>query len=233
MPPTRREQQFAAISEDIKATARQLMAEHGTAGVSLRQIARAMEMSAPSLYHYYASYDALITALIVDAFNALADTLEQAANDTTTAAPAKRVLVIAHAYRTWALQHPIDFQLIYGNPIPGYHAPREATVPAVVRSFAVLTKSFEQAIAETAELPADNVSSIPHAIAAHLETMREQYEHQVSRQALYYAVVTWSRMHGIIMLELFHHIQPAIGDVDTFFRSEMEQTLRAIGLNLS
>jgi hypothetical protein len=42
---------------------------------------------------------------------------------------------IYHAYRRWALGNRIDFQLIYGNPIPGYIAPSEVTVSAVIKRF--------------------------------------------------------------------------------------------------
>src|SRR5262245_85809 len=123
MPPTRREKQYAATSAEIKDTARRLMAEHGTAGVSIRAIARAMGLSAPSLYHYFPNRDELITALISDAFNALADELEQV-RDRTAGTAAERLMAVVLAYRSWALAHPLDFQLIYGNPIPGYVAPR-------------------------------------------------------------------------------------------------------------
>ena len=62
----------------IKAVARQQMAEHGTAGLSLRGIAREMGITAPAIYNYFPRLDDLITALIVDAFTALADAMEAA-----------------------------------------------------------------------------------------------------------------------------------------------------------
>src|SRR3954454_14822783 len=138
MPPTRREQQYAATSAEIKDIARRLMAEHGTAGLSIREVAREMRMTAPALYHYFANRDALITALILDAFNALADALEQARADAATYTPVQQLKAVLIGYRAWALAHPIDFQLIYGNPIPGYEARREVTVPAVARGFQVI-----------------------------------------------------------------------------------------------
>ena len=62
----------------IKATARRQMAAHGTAGLSLRAIARELDITAPAIYNYFPRLDDLITALIVDAFNALADAMEAA-----------------------------------------------------------------------------------------------------------------------------------------------------------
>ena len=62
----------------IKAAARQQMAEHGTAGLSLRGIARQLGITAPAIYNYFPRLEDLITALIVDAFSDLADVMEAA-----------------------------------------------------------------------------------------------------------------------------------------------------------
>ncbi len=78
MPRPRRDESRANLAEEIKRVAREQMAEHGTAGVSLRGIARALEITAPAIYNYYPRLDDLITALIVDAFTDLAAALEEA-----------------------------------------------------------------------------------------------------------------------------------------------------------
>ena len=135
MAQTRREKQHISTQEEIKQVARRLMAEQGTAALSSRMIAREMGLTAPALYHYFASRDELITALIVDAFNALADALEEARDEAATGSAREQLVQTLLTYRRWALEHPIDFQLIYGNPIPGYEAPRELTVPAAERGF--------------------------------------------------------------------------------------------------
>ena len=116
---SRRDRMRDLTIAEIKATARQQMAESGTAGVSLSAIARAMELSAPALYRYFASRDDLVTALIVDAFNDLADDDPGGRSRLWRPAYADRLLACL-AYREWAIAHPVDFQLIYGNPIPGY-----------------------------------------------------------------------------------------------------------------
>ncbi|MGZ3676309.1 MAG: TetR/AcrR family transcriptional regulator, partial [Ktedonobacterales bacterium] len=53
-----------ATYEEIKRTARSVMAAEGTAGVSLRAIAAEMGLTPPALYRYYASRDDLLTTLI-------------------------------------------------------------------------------------------------------------------------------------------------------------------------
>lgn len=227
---TRRDRQRIALIVEIKDTARRLMAEHGTAGVSLRLIARELGMSAPSLYHYYPAYDALITALLVDAFNALADELARAGE--TVQPPAEQLLSAALAFRTWALHRPIDFQLMYGNPIPGYHAPPEVTVPAVVRSYTIVGALLDAALAGDERGVAAEFCTIPPTIAAHLSQLREQNHYPVSNHVLYATLVLWTRMYGCVMLELYNHLQPSVGDVDMFYRIQIVQTLRAAGVEI-
>lgn len=220
MAQTRRERQYEATRAEIKDVARRLMAEHGTAGISIRMIAREMGLTAPALYHYFASRDELITDLIVDAFNALADALQETSERAAGEAVREQLTQTLLAYRRWALEHPIDFQLIYGNPIPGYEAPGELTVPAATRAFIVLVPLI-------AQLP-ESRTSIPPTVQMHLAEMRARDGYDVPLQALYDGVVGWSRIHGIIMLELFHHLQPLVGDVEAYYRAEIENMLGVV-----
>ena len=233
MAQTRRERQHAAIREEIKETARRLMKEHGTEGITTRLIAREMGLTAPALYHYYASRDHLITALIVDAFNALADTLQEVCEQASEERPDEQLRRALLAYRQWALAHPADFQLIYGNPIPGYEAPREVTVPAAVRGFRVLVPLVEKLLGKAPGSLSPEYSSIAPEVHAFLREQIVREGYLVSPQALYLTIVGWTRIHGIIMLELFHHLQPTIGDVDALYVSEVEILLKHIGYSES
>jgi len=129
----------------IKAAARRQMAEHGTAGLSLRAIARELGITAPAIYNYFPRLEDLITALIVDAFTALADAIDAAESAVESESCGPKVVASCLAYREWAIAHPMDFQLIYGNPIPGYVAPAEVTVPLARRPFDGLFRLFLEA----------------------------------------------------------------------------------------
>src|SRR4030095_17139404 len=129
----RRERVRQATVEEIKAVARAQMAAEGTAGVSLRAIAREMGMTAPALYRYFGSRDDLVTALVTDAYDALADAMEAAVAAVPAGRHADRVRAAFGAFRAWGIEHPTEFALIFGSPIPGYVAP-EATRPAGRRS---------------------------------------------------------------------------------------------------
>ena len=74
-----RQQQRLATAEEIKRVARRQMAAAGAAALSLRGIAAEMGITAPALYRYFPNRDALVTALIVDAFDALGAATREAA----------------------------------------------------------------------------------------------------------------------------------------------------------
>ncbi|HVN54358.1 MAG TPA: TetR/AcrR family transcriptional regulator [Anaerolineaceae bacterium] len=233
MSRTRKEEQHHAIREEIKAAARELMAQEGSSGLSIRAIGRMMEMTAPALYHYYPSREALITDLILDAFNSLGEQVE-GTRDLHADEPApSQLLAVCLAYRQWALDHPTDFALIYGTPIPGYVAPGQKTVPAASRSYLTFVSILARALESGEIQPPDWLRDPPAEQQAAMRRLAEPYQQMgldFPLNAHYMTAVGWTRMHGVIMLELFNHLQPVVGDVDAFYRLQLEEMFRAFGL---
>ena len=119
----------AEMTEEIKTVARRHLATEG-ANLSLRAVARDLGMASSAVYRYFASRDELLTALIIDAYDAVGAAAEQAAARGGT--PLERWLAVCHATRDWALANPHEWALIYGSPVPGYQAPRD-TVGSAIR----------------------------------------------------------------------------------------------------
>ena len=230
MPRPRREESRGNLAEEIKRVAREQMAQHGTAGVSLRGIARALEITAPAIYNYYPRLDDLITALIVDAYTALAQAMEEAAESVPNGANRDRILAATLRYRTWALERPVEFQLIYGNPIPGYVAPFEVTAPLARRPFVTLGRYFVAAW-ESGELTLPfTEADLPESITRHIDTWRSEAGIEAPPESLYALIAGWTRIHGMVTLELFHHTQPTIGDTAAMYRHEVNAYLDQLGL---
>lgn len=230
MARKRNDELNAATAEAIKNAARQLMAEEGTNGLSIRGIAKVIDLTPPAIYHYFNSLDELTTALIAENFNALADALEQASANSAAKTAGSRLFDVALAYRQWSVENPIDFQLIYGNPIPGYVAPREATVPAVVRTFVVAVSLFEEAL-QTGELvPVAPYNVVPAAVEARIQELIDESHYPIAIISMYLTFVLWTQIHGLIYLEIYNHIQHNVGDVDVFYRAQMTGMLTTMGL---
>jgi AcrR family transcriptional regulator len=121
---TARERARAELTREIKEEARRQLAVAGVGGLSLRAVASELGMVSSALYRYFPSRDDLLTALIVDAYNALGDAAEQAIAG--PAAARERWIAAWHAVRDWARSNPHEYALIYGSPVPGYRAPDDA-----------------------------------------------------------------------------------------------------------
>ncbi len=115
---------------EIKTVARRHLATDG-ANLSLRAVARDMGMVSSALYRYFASRDDLLTALIIDAYNALGAAVEDADSAVTERDDLRgRLLALGRAVRHWALANPAEYALIFGSPVPGYAAPADTVVAA-------------------------------------------------------------------------------------------------------
>lgn len=222
---SRRERLREATRAEIKAVARRQMAEHGTAGLSLNAIARAMELVPSALYRYYPDRDALTTALILDAFGDLAAAVRAAEEVVDRQAYGPRLTAACLAYRRWALDHPVDFQLIFGNPIPGYVAPLEQTGPAMEQVFAVFLDVLQAAHAAGALRPVGDY--LPEVLRAARE--HDAFGHYPPA-VLYSGLAGWSTMHGIVSLELFGFLAHRVVAGEAFYRGRMGQYLASMGL---
>lgn len=231
MVQTRRERQRQATCEEIKGIARAQMAQGGAASLSLRAIAAQMGVTAPALYRYFADRDALITALIVDAFDALGEALWAARHDCPPDDWAGQFAAAMGAYRAWALAHREDFLLIYGTPIPGYEAPGEITSPAARRSNAALLDLLGAAWRAGGLILPTEYADTPPRVGAHLAAIIEQtFDHEVPVAVLRSGVMAWAHLHGLVMLELTNHSQPIIGDPGELYAGEVRALLARLGM---
>lgn len=233
MPRKRQKELNEATRQAIKDVARQLMADKGTAGLSLRAIARQLEMTAPALYHYFPSLDDLITALIMDAFTNHADYVGMKRDAAAHAGDSysEQVFAAAIAFRQWVLDNPIDFQLVYGNPIPGYKAPSEVTTPAAERVGQIFMETLMAGMQSGDIELSKPLLHVPPSIRRHYLEERHIPEEAVDLfHTMNYA---WATMHGIITLEAYNHAGPVIGDVDTFYKQVLRQLFSSLGLKLT
>jgi AcrR family transcriptional regulator len=122
MAETPRERYRTQVRAEIKQHAWEQIANAGVSALSLNAIAKQMGLSGPALYRYFAGRDELITELIRDAYRSLADTVR------ATADTGADLIALAGVIRDWARADPQRYFLIYGTPVPGYHAPADTTV---------------------------------------------------------------------------------------------------------
>ena len=218
---TRRRRRHEDATREVLAVARRQVARGGPGAVSLRAIAQEMQMTGPAVYHYFASRNDLLNALVQDGFTSLAAAIELAAGSERDAA--RRLASLLDAYRDWALAHPHDYLLAFGAPVPGYEPVDELRAPMARRSMRALV----QAIALTRRSrrqPAATVT-VPGWLGAELARWRMRYRLDGAVVDLATALRVWTHAHGIVSLELSGHLATVLGDGRAFYRRAIEQIL--------
>jgi AcrR family transcriptional regulator len=227
--PTARERARAEITAEIKDAARRQLAATG-AQLSLRAVARELGMVSSALYRYFPSRDDLLTALIIDAYDALAAAAEQAgaaAGAQPGATARDQWRACCHAVRGWARAHPPEYALIYGSPVPGYHAPQE-TVPHAARVAAALAVILTGARADGPAGPGGR--PLPGQLAAQARALAAAVAPGVPAPVAARGLIAWTQLFGMISFELFGQLVGSADPADDFFAFAIEQTADLVGL---
>ena len=223
-PRPRREERHPDLQTAIKETAWKQIAEFGAPSIGLRSIARELNITAPSIYNYYPSRDDLVTALIVDAYNSLADAQEACVENLPADDLSGRLSTLGIAYRQWAVTYPQRYQLIFGTPIPHYHAPEELTLPAARRALVPLIKAIQD-LSFAGKLRTERLASISPKLKSMLEAWQE-FVDSADLEVLYLALIIWSRVHGLIILEIGHQFPSFIVEPAELFQREINNILK-------
>ena len=196
--PTRRARQRAQTLSEIREHGYAQIAAGGPTALSLNGIAKAMGMSGPAMYRYFGSRDELLATLVTESYEALADALIDAAEQARRRTPEGRVRAAAAAYRGWALEHPHRYRLVFGSTYGSGALDPERVISAAHRGMTVL-------LAALAELgPADAAPRVGDPeLARQLTDWAERHgEPALAAGVLLLGVAAWTRMHGIVSLEI-------------------------------
>ena len=217
---TARDRARIELTEEIKTVARRHLAEHGSAALSLRAVAREVGMVSSAVYRYFPSRDDLLTALIIDAYDAVGERVEAAAAAAPQRSVAVRWLRMCDAVRSWALANAHEYSLIYGSPVPGYAAPQATILPAS-RVPLVLLQLVAEGVAN-GEIAEGESPKIARAIRSDLAQLRLAAAPGVSDAVLSRGIGVWAQLLGTINLEMFGHLHNVIHDYDAFFTLQMK-----------
>ncbi|MBC8172184.1 MAG: TetR/AcrR family transcriptional regulator [Anaerolineae bacterium] len=98
--------------------ARTMIETEGIEALSLNKLAAALGIKAPSLYRHVASKTALLRAVNTDTMQALVTAINQAVEQVDPTDTRARLMALALAYRAFAHDNPITYDLAFTNTIP-------------------------------------------------------------------------------------------------------------------
>lgn len=226
-----RERYRGQVREEIKARCWEQVATAGAAELSINAIARQMGVSGPALYRYFRNRDELITELVLDAYRDLSAACQAAVRPGDP--PAARLRAVAAAMREWALASPHRYLLIYGTPVPGYQAPPEATTLAA-SIMTLLLDAFTDASTDAGTEAGTGAPPETTSAAAALDRDLDGHRpwaagHPAPADALRHALTFWTRLHGVLSLELAGHFDGMEFDPGLLYATETEAAVNGAG----
>ncbi len=125
-----RDARRAQSRADILAAAWDLCRESGLAGLSLRELAAAVGIRAPSLYSYFDSKHAIYDAMYRQGYEQLAASERLL---TETAPGRERLRRGARVFFDFCVADPVRYQLLFQRTIPGFEPSAESYALAVAQ----------------------------------------------------------------------------------------------------
>lgn len=125
------------LKEACIQAAREVIAENGVEGLSMRDVARRLDISHQAPYRHFPSRDHLLAEIMRRCFEDFANFLDQNAN--TQSQDALRGM--GEAYMSYASRMPLEYRLMFGTPWPEPAAHPEL-VKHAVHAFDVLRQQL-------------------------------------------------------------------------------------------
>jgi AcrR family transcriptional regulator len=220
------------MTAEILAVAREHLADEGAAALSLRSVARDLELAPSALYRYFDGRDALLSALIMAAYESLAAEAERAADEAAHqpgSSDAERWLEVPCAMRRWALERPHEWGLIFGTPVPGYEAPQDTVEPYARVASALARPAVEAKSADRLRADAP-VGASSETLRKAVAPIAEGLSLDLPVEMVVRFVQAWSTLVGVISLEVFGHWRNTILDPEAFFEVTVRTLAEDLGL---
>ena len=229
---SRRERLREATLREILEAARGQLRLAGPQGLTLSAVARDVGMTAPGLYRYVDGVEGLLTLLITEGFNDLAEALEAAGAGVPREDPGARFSALATTLRGWGRADVARYGLLFGSPLPGYRAPEDGpTTEAVRRAAGALWQVVIDA-QDDGRLGTPLVTEVDPLATALLE---QKVDGQLPAtlppevQAATWAAI--SLLLGSVSVEVFGHMPPCDeATAEALYRGKVQVALCIVGL---
>lgn len=242
----RRRRRRDATAAEIKAAARDQLVTHGPNGISLRAVAREVGLSAPALYRYFPSLEALIVGLCVDLYDEFREFLQTEADKADD--DLAKLVIAARSFRTWAVEHRPEFALMFASLIPGAVItkpnctsaeldPESEPYASMVRFSRVFGVLITRVYQKTDEERGFAISLPPlppltEALRAEVLRCAEAIGIEAPIEFAYAFHSYWVRLYGLVAMEVFGQL-PVIQEAEAHFDAELSEMATRLGVPVS
>jgi AcrR family transcriptional regulator len=247
--PTRRERQRQATYDEIVEVSRRLL--HDRRDVSIRAVAQEMGLTPPALYRYVDSHAELLQLVARSIFADIVAALAVARDAYSDDDPAAQIVACAAAFRTWALGHHPEFQLVFASQEAAeLEDKREAQrailsledCPSGQNGAQVFGAFFSEIFGRLwakyhFPIPADE-DLAPELLEVLRGAQGEVYPEEVTGPMgrptpgmIWLFERCWARLYGTVTLEVFGCIHPGFTATGALFAATMLDLGRDLGID--
>ncbi|OKI39370.1 hypothetical protein A6A25_00970 [Saccharothrix sp. CB00851] len=214
MQHVRRERFREETKVEAKRIALEQPAEQGLAGISVNAIAKRMGVTGPAVYRYFKGREDLLDDLVRDAWHDLANTVEESV---AAASGGERFRAFADAFRAWGVTQPHRYLLLFGTPLPGYRAPPDTIMAAHRTMSALLGVLPHEGEATARVVHSGRPARGPGGLA--------RRGGSAPPAVLLTGLRAFSRLHGVLSLEVTGQFGPMGIDPAPLYRAEVESLI--------
>lgn len=188
--------------------------------MSLRAVAARVGVTAPALYRYIDGYEELTDLVAADLAATTTTTFVKGASRYPDD-PAGQLVAVAVAFRSWALNHRSEYAVSFSNPFPqhgylkngGTHASGPVSASPVFNEMVLqLWRRYDF------ELPTLDDRARTAVAALEMATLDTDDLDEATRASLAWVLIrSWSALHGIVTLEAYGQLEPALIDTAAIF----------------
>jgi AcrR family transcriptional regulator len=219
--PSRRERLRAQTLAEIREHAYAQIAQGGPTALSLNGIAKAMGMSGPALYRYFSSRDELMSTLVTESYEDLADTVDAAAEQAGARSPEQRLRAVLDAVRNWALKAPHRYRLVFGSTYGSGELDPERIIPAAHRPMGVILAALSE-IHQGSGHAAVTDTVLRRQLKGWAKSTNESHD---DPGVLLLGLTAWTRLNGILSLEIEGIFTQMGIDPERIYQAEIDQLI--------
>ncbi|RCK67978.1 TetR/AcrR family transcriptional regulator [Desertihabitans brevis] len=233
---TPRQQHRDARTAAIVEVARRLLGEVGPGQLSLRAVARELDLVPSAVYRYFSGRDHILTELITDGYRRLGGAVAGAEDALPRDDLPARWRSVWTATRDWGVRHPHEWALLYGSPVPGYAAPTETVAPATLvvgRLARVVFDARERGRPRPEGAPPlpPGTRADAEQVTAGLPALGITAPAQVDPVDVVLVLDAWTHLVGTVSFELFGHYVNAIAHPQEHLELVADDWSRRLGLD--
>jgi AcrR family transcriptional regulator len=237
---THRERSREDTETQIRTVARTLLVSRGREAVTLRAIARELGITAPALYRYYDSFEDLLRHVCIDICADLAADIDRRLAPIPETDGTGRVFAVCRGFRSWAIEHPREFTLVFADPAIPKQVSTECGQGA--DPFGQIFLGVAGNLLATGQLTLPGDAEVPDRLRDDLSEFRrslfetlaevgvEVPDELFSLGAAYTMLRFWVRLYGQVALEVFGRFPFAVSEPEALFESMLAELATEVGL---